>query len=79
MSDFIKLTARHPSYRYRRLPCQEEVNIFHITSQHDRFIEKANVYVQRRSIGAFIGVLIGANGSYRTSCEIVVVEARKAA
>jgi len=42
-----------------------------------RFVEKSAIYHQRRSIGAFIAVIVTPEGGYRTSCDVVEVEARK--
>jgi len=49
------------------------IDVYHAKT---RFLDKANVYVQRRSIGAFIAVLV-ANGYYKTSCAIKEVQARQ--
>jgi len=49
------------------------VDVYHAKK---RFIEKQNVYVQRRSIGAFIAVFV-RGGEYRQSCHAVKVEARQ--
>jgi len=50
------------------------IDVYHAKK---RFLDKQNVYVQRRSIGAFIAVLIQETGGYRTSCHIYEVEARQ--
>jgi len=49
------------------------------TTRKKRFLDKQNVYVQRRSIGAFVAVLINAAGQsqYKTSCFVIEVEARQ--
>jgi len=41
-----------------------------------RFLSKKDVYTQRRSIGAFVAVIVKSNGEYRTSCDLVETEAR---
>jgi len=42
-----------------------------------RFVEKQDVYVQRRSVGAFVAVLINvATGDYITSNQVIEVKAR---
>jgi hypothetical protein len=42
-----------------------------------RFVERSDVYVQRRSVGAFVAVLINVNtGDYITSNQVVEVKAR---
>jgi len=49
------------------------IDVYHAKK---RFVEKDMIYHQRRSIGAFIAVHVN-QGGYRTSCEIIEVEARK--
>lgn len=42
-----------------------------------RFLEKSDVYVQRRSVGAFVAVFINVDtGAYLTSNHVVEVKAR---
>lgn len=42
-----------------------------------RFLEKSDVYVQRRSVGAFVAIFIDvASGRYLTSNHVVEVKAR---
>jgi len=50
------------------------IDVYHAKK---RFLDKQNVYVQRRSIGAFISVIVGDGGIYKTSCHVVEVEARQ--
>jgi len=52
------------------------IDVYHAKK---RFLDKQNVYVQRRSIGAFIAVLINAvaQSQYKTSCFVIEVEARQ--
>jgi len=49
------------------------IDVYHAKK---RFLDKQNVYVQRRSIGAFIAILI-KEGYYKTSCNVIEVEARQ--
>jgi len=50
------------------------IDVYHAKK---RFLDKQNVYVQRRSIGAFIAVFAQDGGVYKTSCNIIEVEARQ--
>jgi len=50
-----------------------DIDVYHVKK---RFLDKQNVYVQRRSVGAFVAVLI-ANGFYKTSCFVIEVQARQ--
>jgi len=50
------------------------IDVYHAKK---KFIDQRNLYRQRRSIGAFIAVIIDSAGNYRTSCDIIEVEARK--
>jgi hypothetical protein len=50
------------------------VDVYHAKM---RFIEKLDVYVQRRSVGAFVSVFINVNtGEYITSNHVVEVKAK---
>jgi len=41
-----------------------------------KYLQKKDVYTQRRSIGAFVAVIVKSNGDYRTSCDLVETEPR---
>lgn len=41
-----------------------------------KFFDKENLYSQRRSIGAFVSVILRSDGNYRTFCHVVEVQAR---
>jgi hypothetical protein len=50
------------------------VDVYHAKM---RFIEKLDVYVQRRSVGAFVAILVNVNtGDYLTSNHVVEVKAK---